>query len=236
MEIGRLFLDEGSIDTRCRDESHKTALHHAAFNGHWQIVQLLIEYAQLSGSVPCTRNFSSRLDVTVNAEIVQRLLDHPDFQNVYLPGGWSPKRNLLHSVCGRGHCDAIRVLLAHEGIYVHLQASAGDTPLLLAVRHGHFEVVRLLLQHDGIDVNRKVYDNWTALDEAKRKQIQDMVDLLLSYGAIDDEASQPTTVGVSNNASSATMPNNVPDIWAKFPDMLEDLKKGRLEVDGRPFD
>jgi ankyrin repeat protein len=217
LEVTQLLLDEPNIDTQCQDGSQVTVLHHAAFNGKWQVVQLLLEYSKHSGSDSCTRDLSSRLDVTANVDVVQRLLYHPDFRDGHIFGGGTSKQSLLHSACKRGDCDAIRVLLAYEGINVNVPGYHGSTPLMLAVGESHLEAVRLLLQHDGIDINQIARShNGTALSSARNYSNQDMVDLLLSHGAIDGKSNPPTTTQHVTNTPIATTPNNAPETVPSF--------------------
>jgi ankyrin repeat protein len=251
LDVTRLLLDGSNIDTQCQDGLKLTALHLAAFGGHWQIVQLLLEHPEHSGNDHCTRDPSSRPDVTTNSDVVQRLLYHPDFWCGHISGDGVSRSSLLHGACERGDCDAIRVLLAYEGINVNLQDRWGQTPLILAVRNSHFEAVKLLLQHDGIDINQKPgYSNRAALKWAKVHRDQDMVDILLSHGAIDDESNPPTTTQHVTNAPIATTPNNAPEtvpslqpepLWDDFMNdsLIEewerslDTELGILEADER---
>jgi ankyrin repeat protein len=212
LDVTRLLLNQPNLDTRCRDVSQETALHHAAFNGHWEIVQSLLESSEPSDSSSYTRDLSPILGVTSNADLVQNLLDDPDFQDGHISGRGNSESSLLHGACKRGDCDTIRVLLAYEGINVNVPEHYGYTPLLLAVRNSHLEAVRLLLQYDGIDINQKAgFYNRTALFWAMNYSNQDMVDLLISHGATDDEANLPTTTGHVTNTPIATTPNNAPE-------------------------
>jgi ankyrin repeat protein len=215
LNVVQFLLDKPTIDSGHRDANKKTALQYAAFHGHWQTVNLKLEYSSQSGDHLYTRDLSLSNDAFVTFDVIRSVLGHTDFQDVNLTIG-DKGLSLLHHACKRGDCDAIRVLLAHQGINVNLKNYDGETPLMFAVRHDHLEAVELLLQHSDIEINHENQWGETALTFAKPRQYQEIVDLLLSHGTIDNDANPSTTIEEATNTLYAPRPNNAPSTVPEF--------------------
>jgi cytohesin len=85
--------------------------------------------------------------------------------------GYTP----LYIAAGRGHTEAIKLLLAAKAS-VDAPNKNGSTPLLIVAQQGHTEAIKLLLAANA-DPTKEV-QGWTALAIADRNGHKDIAALL----------------------------------------------------------
>ena len=113
----------------------------AAFNGHTEILELLIEF----GARVAARDASGRTALIYCAsgphpETVRALLDHGADPNSRDGGEhWTP----LMFAAAEGQIEVVRTLLSHEADFMATDDD-GETAFDFARNNGHAEVVRLL--------------------------------------------------------------------------------------------
>ncbi|RZF41912.1 hypothetical protein LSTR_LSTR005680 [Laodelphax striatellus] len=128
-----------------QDASGYSALHHAALNGHKQIVQLLLTHeastniADVKGSSPLHLAAWSG-----NVDIVRLLLNHgPSVPNVNLTT--KDNETALHCAAQYGHTAVVNELLEHC-CDPTIRNARQETALDLAAQYGRLETVDLLVR------------------------------------------------------------------------------------------
>jgi len=153
-----------------------TALHVACFEGHEDLVKLLLAYGacisaqSVDGSTPlCDACAAGRL------EIARLLISRGAAINPQLSSS-SP----LHEATVRGSFDCCQLLIDH-GANLEVSDLHYGTPLLAACHQNRFEIAKLLLNF-GANVNaRKIHT--TPLHLACENENSQMIVLLLNFGA-----------------------------------------------------
>jgi ankyrin repeat protein len=241
------LLRAQNLELHCLDERGKTPIYYAAFGAHWKATDLLLRHSNPINETEAAES-SSTNELFAKADVVRRLLEHPEFENPNVTGPGYYQNTLLHRAAEDGDCDVMRALLANKHIDVNVQARFNISPLTRAAKFGQVEAVALLLQHKNIDVNQGVYlgSSWTALTHAKYRKHNKIVDLLLSHGAIDYEVNAPSTAPITAHIddpqSSALQPDHesqsdpfdgymddIPtEAWEEFLDIEEGTTEGSL--------
>ncbi|XP_014668515.1 PREDICTED: ankyrin repeat and sterile alpha motif domain-containing protein 1B-like [Priapulus caudatus] len=129
----------------CQDNSGYTPLHHAALNGHKNVVAVLLQHeasvntSDHKGSAPLhLAAWSGNLD------IVKLLLMHgPIFAQVSQQN--KDGETSLHSAAQYGHTEVVAELLEHDGDPT-LSNSRDETCLDLAAQYGRLDTVQLLVR------------------------------------------------------------------------------------------
>ncbi|XP_055970032.1 ankyrin repeat and SOCS box protein 3 isoform X1 [Sorex fumeus] len=158
------------------------ALHLASSQGHWKIVQMLLE----AGADP---------NVTTSEETTPLFLavesGQIDVLKLLLRGG--AKVNGSHSMCGwnalhqatfQENTDMVKLLLK-KGANMECQDDFGITPLFVAAQYGKLESLCLLIS-SGANVNCQALDKATPLFIAAQEGHTSCVARLLSSGADPD--------------------------------------------------
>ncbi|KAI5733120.1 hypothetical protein M8J76_007894 [Diaphorina citri] len=133
-----------------QDSSGYSALHHAALNGHKEIVELLLTN-EASTNIVDTKG-SSPLHLaawTGNVDIVRVLLCHgPSVPNVNLMT--KDNETALHCAAQYGHTPVVSQLLEHS-CDPTIRNSRHETALDLAAQYGRLETVDTLVRtHPGL--------------------------------------------------------------------------------------
>jgi ankyrin repeat protein len=161
------LLGVPELDVNLPTVKGETPLYHAAWRGHYEIVDLLLKHKHIApndtnnnGGTPLHIAASKGYTTTVHA-----LLKHPK-TNVNLAAvsnGITP----LYVAAQQGHTEIVAMLLAMKEIDVNTTRPLDSTtPLYSAVCYGHREIVSLLCTMPGIDVNRASTGNVTPLGMA----------------------------------------------------------------------
>jgi ankyrin repeat protein len=170
------------VDRRGKDG--KTALHHAAAGGHFDITAyLLCNEAQASikdafGMTPlmlaCEKG---------PVEVVQILLLLGVKEGQGLDERDEKGKTALHHAARRGNKRVVGLLLK-KGAKASKKDKKSKTPLMLACSKGHLEVVEMLVEaRKGRGLEAMNHDGMTALHYAAYKGHKDIVTFLLSKGA-----------------------------------------------------
>merc|ERR1712216_1080666 len=120
------------------DEGGRTALHHAAAQGHYDVAQLLIERG--ADTMARTRESGSTpLHEVATGEVAELLAQSQADVNAADEWGLAP----LHYAAQHGACNVVRCLIEDKAAVSPLDG-LGRTPLHLAAQHGRLEVVQEL--------------------------------------------------------------------------------------------
>ncbi|VDI56057.1 26S proteasome non-ATPase regulatory subunit 10 [Mytilus galloprovincialis] len=190
------------VDNTIKNKDGRSALHAACFDGHVEIVKLLID-------VGMNVNFTSKSGFTPLSQacweghykIVKFLLE---LNSKTLNGrvdttkrdsdGWSP----LHGACFRGHAEVVKLLI-NVGMNVNDTTNTGYTPLYLACQEGHNDIVKYLIDLNGqildsrVDTTKKRKNGCSALHIACINGHKDVVKLLLDVGMNPNDTSNAGT-------------------------------------------
>ncbi|XP_066998734.2 ankyrin repeat and SAM domain-containing protein 1A [Anabrus simplex] len=128
-----------------QDSSGYSALHHAALNGHKEIVQLLLAHEASTNIVDVKGSSPLHLAAwTGNVDIVRLLLCHgPSVPNVNLTT--KDNETALHCAAQYGHTAVVSQLLEHS-CDPSIRNSREETALDLAAQYGRLETVELLVR------------------------------------------------------------------------------------------
>ncbi|XP_048512045.1 ankyrin repeat and sterile alpha motif domain-containing protein 1B-like isoform X2 [Athalia rosae] len=128
-----------------QDASGYSALHHAALNGHRDVVKLLLQYEASTNVVDAKGSSPLHLAAWAgDAEIVRLILcQGPSVPNVNL--ATKDNETALHCAAQYGHTEVVTQLLQH-GCDPGIRNSRGESALDLAAQYGRLETVELLVR------------------------------------------------------------------------------------------
>ncbi|XP_069612710.1 ankyrin repeat and SAM domain-containing protein 1A isoform X4 [Ranitomeya imitator] len=131
-------------NVNCVDSSGYTPLHHAALNGHKEVVEVLLRNEAVTNIADCKGCFPLHLAAWKgDAHIVRLLIHHgPSLAKVNEQN--NDNETALHCAAQYGHTEVVRVLL-EELTDPTMRNHKMETPLDLAALYGRLEVVKLLL-------------------------------------------------------------------------------------------
>jgi hypothetical protein len=133
----RAVLDRGQ-PVNASDDTCRTALHHAAKHGHYDVAEHLIQAG--ADTMARTRdNESTPLHEVASGEVAELLIRGKADANCCDEWGLSP----LHYAAQSGNCDVVRCLIEYNAAVCPLDG-LGRTPLHLAAQHGRVEAVQEL--------------------------------------------------------------------------------------------
>ncbi|RZC42090.1 Ankyrin repeat domain containing protein [Asbolus verrucosus] len=129
-----------------QDSSGYSALHHAALNGHREIVKLLLEHDASTNIVDVKGSSPLHLAAwSGNVDIVRLLLTGPSICNVNLTT--KDDETALHCAAQYGHTAVVCLLLEHA-CDPGIRNCKGETALDLAAQYGRLDTVELLVRTD----------------------------------------------------------------------------------------
>ncbi|CAG9856297.1 unnamed protein product [Phyllotreta striolata] len=129
-----------------QDSSGYSALHHAALNGHRDIVKLLLEHDASTNIVDSKGSSPLHLAAwSGSVEIVRLLLSGPSICNVNLTT--KDDETALHCAAQYGHTQVVSLLLEHA-CDPGIRNCRGETALELAAQYGRLDTVELLVRTD----------------------------------------------------------------------------------------
>lgn len=180
-QVVERLLELGADINAQGGKNSMAALHGAAKNGHFAVVELLVQAGgstidmnALDGSGCTALYWATRKG---HLKIVEFLLDH-GADTEATGADWRP----LHTACTKDNLEMVTLLLA-KGARVDAAMEFGVTPLDFTATQGSTEVAQVLLDA-GADINNR--DEKTATTPLHRAAIRgdlEMVTLLVSRGA-----------------------------------------------------
>jgi len=205
-----LLLKSGS-SPNSQDNNGSIPLHTAAYNGHLDLVKLLVE----SGADVNMRNCKNQIPLDVararrKREVTRYLANYMGVMDPYDGMDINPldkaQDNLvpdaplssvgiakhrhphgrlgpvsLHAACAKGSVEDVQSLL-DQGVDINGRDAGHDTALLVALLDRKLEVVELLIKY-GANVNCRGKTGWTPLMLASKLGYCDIAELLLDHGA-----------------------------------------------------
>jgi ankyrin repeat protein/predicted nucleotidyltransferase len=167
-----------NVDINQADKNGSTALLVATYNGHKEIVELLLEKGA-DIEAKSNKGNTALLFAAFNGhkEIVELLLEKgADIEAKNNNGDTA----LLWAAFNE-HKEIVELLL-EKGAAIEAKTNNGDTALLLAAKNGNKEIVELLLEK-GAAIEAKSNNGNTALLLAAKNGKKEIVELLLEKGA-----------------------------------------------------
>lgn len=162
----------------CRDLRRWTPLHHAAFNGQTQMIQILLAHGAAVDATDKDGATPLHAAATAgNPEAIEALLQGGAKINALDNQGDTP----LGNAAAAGNLPAAEVLLQHHAA-TEVPGSKGTPPLNSAASKGDADVVRLLLEH-GANVESRDKEGFTALSLAVWWGQPNVIPLLLAANA-----------------------------------------------------
>ncbi|KAJ9263074.1 hypothetical protein DTO195F2_3052 [Paecilomyces variotii] len=171
-----LRLLQHGADVNAASPSNLTPLVFAAFAGHTQIVNMLLEYGAHIEAREHKANFAALNAATDNNNlaVVKLLVEKGAYIDPASLDGMTP---LLLAV-SKGNIEIAKFLIEH-GANMNAQNDSGYTPLMLAIEKHETSIASELLRR-GCDVNAKDRSGLTAFDWARNTGKEDCLALLES--------------------------------------------------------
>ncbi|XP_028395444.1 uncharacterized protein LOC114519503 [Dendronephthya gigantea] len=179
LEIVKYFVEDCGADVNCKDESGKTALHHAVDAGETDIVKYFVEQCGADVNGKDTDGWTVLHDAVTKGrlEMVKFLVPMGANVNGKKIDGWT----VLHDAVAEGTLEMVRYLV-ENGADVKSESTDGWTVLHYAVSYSSLRIVIYLVEM-GADVNVKKTDGWTVLVHAVTEGTLEMVKYLVEHGA-----------------------------------------------------
>ena len=186
-----------------RDEKEWTALHHVAFGGRRDLIELLAS----AGADVNAKNDRGRTPLFLAADkgygnAVGWLISYSAEVNIVDKDGWTP----LHLAAENGHTYVVKLLLAYKA-QIDAKGYDDNTPLLLACAKGHRAIVKVLLKGEA-DVNAGNKDGFRPMHAAAAGGHRSIVGMLFARGANvnarSGRGSTPTDLATSKGHKEVT--------------------------------
>ncbi|XP_028265113.1 ankyrin repeat and SAM domain-containing protein 1A isoform X3 [Parambassis ranga] len=167
-------------NVNCVDSTGYTPLHHAALNGHSDVVEALLRNEALTNIADNKGCYPLHLAAWKGDEHIVKLLIHQGPSHPKLNEQNNDNETPLHCAAQYGHSQVVRLLL-EELTDPTMRNNKFETPLDLAALYGRLEVVKLLLSaHPNLlSCNTKKH---TPLHLASRNGHLSVVEVLLDSG------------------------------------------------------
>ncbi|KAM7404969.1 hypothetical protein PAMP_012268 [Pampus punctatissimus] len=131
-------------NVNCVDSTGYTPLHHAALNGHSEVVEALLRNEALTNIADNKGCYPLHLAAWKGDEHIVKLLIHQGPSHPKLNEQNNDNETPLHCAAQYGHSRVVRLLL-EELTDPTMRNNKFETPLDLAALYGRLEVVKLLL-------------------------------------------------------------------------------------------
>ena len=152
-----LLLNHKDIKINAVNQLGRTALHLAAYFGHYEVVQLLLAQNNIDVNLKDNKH-DTALHIAArssdHSKCIEILLNHKD---VKINETSNFSKTALHYAAQHVFVQSTKLLLAHKDINVNLRDARGNTPLHLAgknIRRVHsFGIFNLMLNRDDVEIN-----------------------------------------------------------------------------------
>jgi hypothetical protein len=176
VETATILLD-GGAEVNARDRFNSTPLELAAWRGHRDLVDLLLDRG---ADVPTAGRDADNLASMAIEKGLERLFELL-VNDIDLQARGEAGRTLLHSASEGGSARIVEVLL-DEGLDVNALDRYGRAPLHYAAEYGHVEVTELLIDR-GAALDTRSVAGYSALNMAQAGDHTEVVELLAARGA-----------------------------------------------------
>lgn len=178
-QLLKVFFATQSFNINTLDWLGRTALFHAAEQGHLEVVELLAEKGAKLDPVSC---FTADTPLTAAMDgrhwgVAKFLIERGVIINTKNSWGRTP----LSSAALGGSVEIVGRLI-EKGAEVDAKDYVGRTPCSLTSQEGHIDVVQLLVEK-GADVSIRDDNGWTPCFFASRSGHIEVVRVLLDHGA-----------------------------------------------------
>ncbi|XP_050210080.1 ankyrin repeat-containing protein ITN1 [Mercurialis annua] len=180
LEVVKELLKYSSKECLTRkNRSGFDPLHIAAMQGHYGIVQVLLDHDPSLSRTYGPSNATPLISAATRGHtaVVNELLSK---DSGLLEISRSNGKNALHLAARQGHVDVVEALLSRDPQLARRTDKKGQTALHMAVKGQSCEVVKLLLEADAAIVMLPDKFGYTALHVATRKKRVEIVKELLS--------------------------------------------------------
>lgn len=189
-DMGEAMQTRKKASCDIADGLGRTPLHWAAENGHWQVVQFLVDYMGADREWRDDQGQTALLVASAagECEMVRFLVDDMRVSvSVKNNAGWGA----LHLAAQGGHLGAVKHLIragAHpsrlvSGVDASEAVNCGWTALHLASFGGHNDVVRFLVEGCNVALDGETEDRSRAVHLASYKGHLSVVEFLVQAGA-----------------------------------------------------
>ncbi|XP_059470956.1 ankyrin-3-like isoform X1 [Neocloeon triangulifer] len=179
LENAMYFMELNGFSVEKKGQLGRTALLHAAQNGHFVVAELLLSKGA---------NVNARDDDNCTALIIASQLSSEDMCRFLVESGADLnavnkyENDSLHLACFGGKLENAKYLLGLNSFNVEKKGQYGRTALHYAAEKGHIAVAEFLLSQ-GADINARDENNVTPLTLADKFSREEMCQFLLKNGA-----------------------------------------------------
>jgi len=187
-----LFCLHSDLDVNSEDENGSSLLHDAAFNGHVNVMEFLIDHgADVEAENAIGKTPLFMLATMGHTEAMRWLVNE---KGASVEARDNNGRTPIFSANDKGNVESIKYLKEELRASIHVRDSAGLSPMDYAAGCGQVENIKCLAQL-GANVNAKRSNGQTPMFSAaasgKVEVIKCLVDLGADVNAIDNDGTTP---------------------------------------------